>query len=331
MSEFTGAIDYFVDRSRVFQNQNSHRAIVLHGTGGNAAQTARQLGDWFRTNPGKASTNYGIDRAGEIAQYVLEQDGAAGNCCLDGNYDPFWNQFGGDNLNLHTLSVETVNDSANSLPLTDPQKQTLFKLVKYWVDKYHIPISNIKSHASLDAVNRQRCPGPNFPWDELFNYLATGGTTMAVPAGWKDANNILTAPNGIPVAFGFRDYILKIGWDPNNWPLTREYSTNPIEQSNPGLGGGSAQEFRWKRLTYAQGRVFEGWIGQELAWYQKMLPQLTGQVAQLKTENAQLKDKVLLLQKQLDANQVIPQSVKEDILILGGNIDKLKQDAGLTI
>src|SRR3954452_7031653 len=78
MSEFRGAIDYFVDRSRVFPNQNTHSAILCHGTGGSASQTVEQLGDYFRTNSLITSVHYGIGRDGRIAQYVIESDGAAG-------------------------------------------------------------------------------------------------------------------------------------------------------------------------------------------------------------------------------------------------------------
>jgi N-acetyl-anhydromuramyl-L-alanine amidase AmpD len=144
MGEFPGSIDCFVDRNRVFINQNDQAAIVIHGTGGSATQTAIQLGQFFATTPAMTCVHYGIDRAGNAAQYCLEQDGAAGNGILDAGYDSFWDQFGGDNINKHTLSVETINDISNSLPLTDPQKQTLFKLVAYWVKKYNIPLSNIK-------------------------------------------------------------------------------------------------------------------------------------------------------------------------------------------
>jgi len=179
MSDFEGAIDYFVDPSRTFIGQNSHTAIVCHGTGGNPDQTARQLGDFFRTTPAMTSVHYGIDRAGAICQYVPESAGAGGNGILEAGYDTFWDQFEGDNPNIHTLSFETINDSSNSLPLTDPQKQTVFKLVKHWVDTYDIPLENIKSHASLEPADRARCPGPQFPWQELFDYL-NGETTMAI-------------------------------------------------------------------------------------------------------------------------------------------------------
>jgi len=197
MSEFPGARDRFVDESRVFVDQNTHSAIVCHGTGGSPTQTADQLGDFFETTPAMTSVHYGIDRAGNIDQYVLEKDGAGGNCCLTEGHDSFWDQFGGDNLNIHTLSFETENDSANSLPLTDPQKQTVFKLIKYWVDKYNIPLSNIKSHASLDPISRARCPGPAFPWQELFAYLNSGQEESMIDLTNPDvAHYFVAAPGG---------------------------------------------------------------------------------------------------------------------------------------
>ena len=93
MAEYPDAIDYFVDESRVFINQNSHSAITIHGTGGNPNQTAQQLGDYFRTNAEMVSSHFGIDRAGVVAQFVLLKDGAAANCCIMPGHDPFWDQF----------------------------------------------------------------------------------------------------------------------------------------------------------------------------------------------------------------------------------------------
>ena len=33
MADYPSAIDYFVDENRVFVSQNTHSAIVVHGTG----------------------------------------------------------------------------------------------------------------------------------------------------------------------------------------------------------------------------------------------------------------------------------------------------------
>jgi len=182
LADYPDAIDYFVDESRVFINRNSHSAIVLHGTGGNNPnQTAEQLGDFFRTTPARTSVHYGIDRMGTIAQYVLEQHGAAGNCCIEEGHDPFWDQFGGDNLNIHTLSIEHENDENNSLPLTDAQKQASFKLIAYLSQKYAIAPDHIKSHASIAPQSRSRCPGNAYPFNELLSFLGSGGDEMLPP------------------------------------------------------------------------------------------------------------------------------------------------------
>jgi N-acetylmuramoyl-L-alanine amidase len=175
MSDYPEAVEYLVDESRVFIDQNSHSAITIHGTGGNASQTAQQLGDWFRGDPAMASSHYGIDRSGVVCQYVLEKDGAAANCCKFGAYDPFWDQFNGENLNIHTISIEHENDSSNSLPLSQAQQDASFKLVAYLCQKYAISSSNIKTHASIDPINRARCPG-NYPMDALISFVDNGAT-----------------------------------------------------------------------------------------------------------------------------------------------------------
>jgi N-acetyl-anhydromuramyl-L-alanine amidase AmpD len=170
-TEYPDAIDYYVDPSRVFVGQNSHSAIVVHGTGGNAAQTAQQLGDYFRTTSDETSSHFGIDRAGVICQYVHLGDGAAANCCLESGHDAFWDQFNGDNLNIHTISIEHVNDSANSLPLTPAQQEASFKLVAWLCSRYGLTFDQVKTHQSIAPSSRARCPGAAYPLDELNTFL----------------------------------------------------------------------------------------------------------------------------------------------------------------
>ncbi len=254
MSDYPDAIEYYVDRSRVFTNQNTHSAIVVHGTGGNPNQTAQQLGDYFRSNADMVSSHYGIDRNGVVAQYVQEQDGAGANCCIMPGHDTFWDQFGGDNLNKHTISVEHENDLTNSLQLSDDLSK-----------KYGIAPDHIKSHASIDPANRAHCPGPAFPWNELWDYLKGGSSMSNVPDGWKDNGSILTAPNGMLVRDGFRNYVLANDWDQNDWPLEREHAQNPLEIGNATLGGGTQQVFRFSMLGWtARTGVIREYIGKEL-------------------------------------------------------------------
>lgn len=87
----------------------------------------------------------------------------------------------------------------------------------------------------------------------------------AIPSGWKDDGRVLTAPNGLTVILGFRDYVLTHDWDQNNWPLEQEHAQVPLELSNLGLGAGTQQTFRETLLGWTQQRgVFEEWMGQEL-------------------------------------------------------------------
>lgn len=262
MGEFPGSKDRFVDENRVFPNQNDHKAIVIHGTGGGPNQTADQLGDFFETTSAMTSVHYGIDRAGNIDQYVREADGAGGNGILDPGHDPFWDQYA-DNPNWHTLSVETENDLTNSLPLTDPQKQALFKLVKYWVDKYRIPVSNIKGHFSLEPVERHNCPGPNFDWQGLWNYLSgneeepimidlNNGTVASHFTG--DDNAWKCKDNGFIVGHGILSFYRKFGGDAL-CGLTYLGLPQSSEQPVAGKPGVVQQEFERATLRYDPGHT----------------------------------------------------------------------------
>lgn len=92
-----------------------------------------------------------------------------------------------------------------------------------------------------------------------------GGASMNIPAGWHDDGTTLTAPNGVQVVHGFRDYVLSHSWDSANIPLEVEHSRAPLEDSNPTLGQGTCQTFRTTLLEYTHDKgVFVAWVGQEL-------------------------------------------------------------------
>ncbi len=193
MADYPDAIEYYVDKSRVFQGQNSCRAIVLHGTGGSEHQTVEQLGEWFRTNPSWVSSHFGIGRDGRIAQYVTLWDGAAANCCLEAGHDPFWDRFNGDNLNIHTISIEHINDATNSLPLTPAQQAASFKLVAWMCNRYGLGPDQVKTHASIAPGSRARCPGLAYPLDELKTFLNGEGTMYTYTPGQGDFDNYFIA------------------------------------------------------------------------------------------------------------------------------------------
>ena len=288
MGEFPGSKDRFVDESRVWVDQNDQATIVIHGTGGSPTQTADQLGDFFETTPAMTSVHYGIDRAGNIDQYVLEKDGSGGNGILDAGHDPFWDQYS-NNPNWHSLSVETENDSTNSLPLTDPQKQTLFKLVAYWMKKYNIPLSHIKGHFTLQPVERHNCPGEQFPWTELTNYLNSGQEEQPMsgtPTGWTDDSQakILTAKNGRKVPGVWRDYILSHTWDADDVPIEDGHECDPVEdyyKQTP--SGGARMLFNYTELGWIAGRTYKVGIGNELKGCRAERDALKAEVATLQT------------------------------------------------
>jgi hypothetical protein len=67
-------------------------------------------------------------------------------------------------------------------------------------------------------------------------------------------------------------------------PLQEEIGHNPLEESNPSLGGGTQQVFRWTMLEWTPSRgVFIAWIGQEFLKIRSDNTALQAQVAGLET------------------------------------------------
>lgn len=123
---------------------------------------------------------------------------------------------------------------------------------------------------------------------------------MGVPQGWHDNGTILTAPNNIPVKLGFRQYVLTHNWDANNYPLAAEEGLSQLELSNPALGGGTWQPFRWTVLEWtAQRGVFEMWTGQELLAVRNLVATLQTQIKTLQDQATTLQAQIKTLQDQL--------------------------------
>jgi len=268
MVDYLQAIPMFVDRQRVFIEQNDHTFVVVHKTAG--FHTAQEVAQFFATDPNEASTHFVIGQDGVVVQCVLLVDGAGGNCCLETGHAPYLPQ--GVNLNTKTISIEHVDPAIdNSTPLTDVQKAASFALIKWICEQFNIPMrpgdaaGGIIGHHDIDPINRARCPG-NYPWDELWQYLQEkGNVNMGIPAGWQDDGTTLTAPNGHKVIKGFREYILTHVWDAHNLPLEDEHPQNPLEENNPALGGGTQQIFNWTTLEWdPQRNVQIMYTGKEL-------------------------------------------------------------------
>ncbi len=278
---------------------NSKRFVIIHGTASGAPQTAYQLATSGEFNNGTgASVHYIVDKgvigseSSMVYQIVDENDAAWGNCCCTGSacapgtlpvpgagqcHDPWIDaSLGcGHNWNFDTISIENIkyaND--NSDTLTPGQWSMLVKLVRDICLRNGIPMVKATSydtggvigHFDLDPFNRARCPG-TFDWDLFIKEL-----NMGVPTGWSDDGTALHNPaNGFVVTQGFRQYVLNHPWDAGNVPLENVHAANPVEESNPKLGAGTVQVFRFDRLEWisSNNTVFRGWMGQELLFVEK--------------------------------------------------------------
>lgn len=286
--DYPGAIPMWVPTSDLFTT-NTHAAIVIHKTA--SGNTAQDIAQYFINNSPGPSVHYIVGLDGAIVQCAPENMGAGGNCCLEAGHDPFWDQFGGVNLNTVTLSIEHVDPASdNSTACPPAQIDASFKLVAYLCQKYGIPVDHIKTHSSLDPISRARCPG-NYPFADLIAYVRGGTTSMPVPQGWTDQNNTLTAPNGVPIVYGFRQHILDANsWDSGNQPQEPEYHTDQVLLHNTSVGAGQRQVFRDNFLWYtpSAGVVQEPYMGLELDTAYQLIASQQGEIANLQTQLAQV-------------------------------------------
>lgn len=222
-----------------------HRAqyIIVHGTGWPVPFS------YWADHHEDCGVTYMVGKGGECAQFVKEADTHWGNGRLDEGHDWWWGEKYAD-PNQVSFSIEHEKHSkTNDEPLTDKQKATSFALIRYLVTKYQIrpawgdAYSGILPHSSVSPVKRWYCPGP-YPWDELWDYLK--GVSV-VPLGWKDDGKTLTAPNGIAVVKGFRDYVLRHAWEADDVPLAVER----------GSAESSEQWFAKTKLVWAKARGVE--------------------------------------------------------------------------
>jgi pyruvate/2-oxoglutarate dehydrogenase complex dihydrolipoamide acyltransferase (E2) component len=107
-----------------------------------------------------------------------------------------------------------------------------------------------------------------------------------VPAGWHDDGTTLTAPNGVPVVHGFRDWVMAHEWNPADVPIAPEMGVDEVEMGNPSLGAGTIIFFLMSgQYTWTQARgVFATYNGQEIRALRQQLA--TAQAAQAQAEQA---------------------------------------------
>lgn len=133
---------------------------------------------WLQNPQAQASAHYLVTKTGQIFQLVKDEDAAwhAG-----GVNKPSWPLYDGNNPNLYTIGIE---HESKGEALTEAQYQATLWLHRQLMKKWSIPVDrdHVIGHYRIDSVNRPNCPGPNFPWDRLFQDLQGGEN---VPAEWE--------------------------------------------------------------------------------------------------------------------------------------------------
>ena len=166
-------------------------AIVNHITAGKYPGCL----SWLQNPSAKASANYLITKAGQILQLVKDEDTAWAN---GGVNKPSWSLYDGTNPNRYTISIE--HEALAGESLTEAQYQATLWLHRQLVAKHGIPVDteHIIGHNRIDTVNRPNDPGPNFPWQRLFNDLANLYPAVKIKVGLQVLQGILV--NGVTYA-----------------------------------------------------------------------------------------------------------------------------------
>ncbi len=134
--------------------------IVLHCTEGSLPST---LAEFQKSDGRQVSAHYVIDRNGDIYQMVSDSDRA--NHCMGANES--------------SIGIEHVGTGTDSL--TAPQAAASAGLIRWLLEQYHIPRTNIFGHDFTPGYCR---PGGTSCPDRLFG----PGHSQAIIAAWVQAN-----------------------------------------------------------------------------------------------------------------------------------------------
>ena len=215
-------------RSKIVGQSERILAIVNHKTAGKYPGCR----DWLCNPKSKASAHYLVTRAGRIDQLVADVNTAWHGGIVN---KPSWRLYEQIrfNPNRWTIGIEHEDyDGDGELGLTEAQYQATLWLHKQLISEYNIPVDaeHIVGHYRIDAVRRPNCPGPNFPWNRLFNDLKGGASILKATFDLKEVNVFLNGnklKNTVILAVDGKDttYIPAVAlraagdevtWDPEN-------------------------------------------------------------------------------------------------------------------
>lgn len=129
------------NRTKMTNKQNKY--IVIHWVGG--VSSAKNNATYFKNNELSSSAHYFVDDA-SIYQSVEDSD-RAWHCGTTGKY------YHDDCRNSNSIGIEMCLDKANHI--SDTTIKNTAELVKYLLNKYNIPASNVVRHYD---VTRKQCP-----------------------------------------------------------------------------------------------------------------------------------------------------------------------------
>ena len=147
-----------VDSSYTAKGQNyRQRFVILHYTAVNRDGSLRAL------TGNDVSSHYLVsDQKNDPVFYLVDENKRAWHAGVSE-----WKTT--KNLNDSSIGIEIVNNgdvSGKFEPFKDFQIKEVAVLVRYLIDKYEIPPTNILGHSDI-APQRKPDPGPLFPWEEL--------------------------------------------------------------------------------------------------------------------------------------------------------------------
>lgn len=119
---------------------------------------------------GGVSVHFGVGKNGEIHQYVRLGDAANHTGTV---MEPDWVLLLPDvNPDLYTLGIAHEGYPGEEMP--PEQFEATLQLHRWLVEVFSLEVNQdtIIGHCRLNSVDRKNCPGPTFPWEELFRKLA---------------------------------------------------------------------------------------------------------------------------------------------------------------
>ena len=140
-------------------------AIVVHIAEGSAAA----VDSWFRNPASQVSAHYLVTKAGELHQYVREEDQAWHAGRVD---HPTWpNIIAGVNPNRYTIGIEHEGQDADAWP--DAMYERSARLLAEIHCRWSIPLdrANVVGHREIYSL--KTCPGSVVSIDKLI-LLARG-------------------------------------------------------------------------------------------------------------------------------------------------------------